>query len=161
MVRPMVHSTKHYVQQSLETVVGGTLTTLRLANALDVRSGDPDNVLAGSTVKAVFVEMWIRSTEVTPGTVLVSLIKTPDSSNITFADVTALHDYANKKNVFYHTQGLTNDSDANAIAFVRGWFKIPKGKQRFGLGDRLFLAIASQAPIDNVMCGFATYKEYS
>ncbi len=155
-----MNSTKHYVQKTLSTVIAGTIDTFRIVNATDLRTGDDDNVLAGAVVKAVFVEMWVRAGDTSPGSTLISLIKVPESGNVTFADQTALHDYTNKKNVLYHTQGLTNDQDADAIPFVRQWFKIPKGKQRFGLGDRLFLAISAQA-LDNIICGFATYKEYS
>ncbi len=157
-----IQSIKHYVQQSLATVTAGTLLNIQLVDALPRDSAQTAvSVIEGAIVKAVFIEMWVRSSELSPGTILVSLIKVPDRAIPIFADVVALHDYTNKKNVFYHTQGLTNDADANGIAFVRGWFKIPKGKQRFGLGDRLLLCVASQAAIDNVICGFATYKEYA
>jgi len=44
---------------------------------------------------------------------------------------------------------------------MRGWYKIPKTKQRFGLGDRLVLQIASQGTDALDFCGFATYKEYT
>ncbi len=159
-MRPPIQSSKHYVQKTLSTVLAGQIDTERLINATEIRTGDSDNVLAGSVIKAVFVELWVRAGDTSPGSTLVSLIKVPDAGNVTFADQTALHDYTNKKNVLYHTQGLTNDQDADAIPFVRQWFKIPKGKQRFGLGDRLFLCISAQA-LDNIVCGFATYKEYS
>ena len=160
-MRAPIHSKKHYIQKSLTTVVGGAINITQLAVATDVPGGADFDVLTGAIIKAVYVEMWVRSTEASPGTVLVSLIKTPDLQTVTFADQTALNDYANKKNVFYHTQGLSNDNNADAIPFVRQWFKIPKGKQRFGLGDQLRLCISSQAAIDNVICGFATYKEYT
>ncbi len=155
-----MNSTKHYVQESLATVLSGAAKAILLINATDVRSGDSNNVLAGAVIKAVFVEMWIRAGDTSPGSTLVSLIKTQDQQTPSFADGTNLHDYQNKKNVLYHTQGLTNDQDADAIPFVRQWFKIPKGKQRFGLGDRLYLLVSAQA-LDNIICGFATYKEYS
>ncbi len=159
-MRPVIQSTKHYVQVSLSTVMAGQINAIRLINATDTRTGDDDNIIAGAIIKAVFVEMWVRTGDTAPGTTLVTLVKTPDTTQPTFNDVTALHDYGNKKNVFYHTQGLINDQDANATPFVRQWFKIPKGKQRFGLGDRLYLTVAAQA-LDNIICGFATYKEYT
>ncbi len=159
-MRPIIQSTKHYVQVSLATVLAGQINAIRLVNATDVRTGDPDNVIAGASIKAVFVEMWVRTGDTAPGTTLVSLIKTTDAQSVAFGDVTALHDYNNKKNVLYHTQGLINDQDSSATPFVRQWFKIPKGKQRFGLGDRLFITVAAQA-LDNIICGFSTYKEYT
>jgi len=160
-LRPIIHSKKHYVQVSLATITGGASVVTNLVVAVDIVTTSNVEVLTGSTIKAVFVEMWIRSTETSAGTVLVSLVKCVDGQTITFADHINLNDYSNKKNVLYHTQGLTNDTDADAIPFMRQWFKIPKGKQRFGLGDTLRLIVTSQAAIDNVQCGFATYKEYS
>ncbi len=159
-MRPIIQSTKHYVQVSLTQVTGGTAVATRLINATDTRSGDDDNVIAGATIKAVFIEMWVRAGDIAPGSTLVTLVKTPSTTQPTFVDMTNLHDYDNKKNVFYHTQGLTNDQNADAIPFVRQWFKIPKGKQRFGLGDRLYIVVSAQA-LDNIICGFATYKEYT
>ncbi len=155
-----ITSRKHYIQTSLATVLAGQTLAIRLVDALDIRSAANDSVVAGSVIKAIFVEMWVRAGDTAPGTTLISLIKTQDLSIPVFADAINLNDYQNKKNVLYHTQGLTNDQDADAIPFVRQWFKIPKGKQRFGLGDRLFLTVTAQA-IDNIICGFAVYKEYT
>ncbi len=122
---------------------------------------DANEVEVGATIKAVFVEMWVRAGDTAGGSTLISLYKMPgDGSPMTFADQVNLHDYSNKKNVLYHTQGITNDQDADATPFIRQWFKIPKGKQRFGLGDALRLSISAQA-LDNIICGFMTYKEYS
>ncbi len=157
-MRPIIQSQKHYVQVSLNTVLSGAASATRIINGVEIATGNPDDVVQGANVKAVFVEIWIRAGDTVPGSVLVTLVKTEDQSNPTFADMIALHDYTNKKNVFYHTQGLTNDQDADAIPFVRQWFKIPKGKQRFGLGDRLFLVISAQAT-DVINCGFMTYKD--
>ncbi len=161
-MRPPIHSVKHYIQQSLATVVGGVALNIPLVFAVKISDVDTAiEVQEGAVVKAVFVEMWVRSTELTPGTVLVSLVKTTDNQTMIFADAIALNAYNNKKNILYHTQGLTNENSTGATPFIRQWFKIPKGKQRFGLGDKLSLLVASQAIIDNVICGFAVYKEYT
>ncbi len=157
-----IHSKKHYVQVSLATVLSGARSNIDLVHAVLTGAGADDaDVEEGAIVKAIFVEMWIRAGDTSPGSTLVSLIKVPgDAASPSFTDLAALNDYPNKKNVLYHTQGLTNDQDADAIPFVRQWFKIPRGKQRFGLGDRLMLSISAQA-LDNIICGFATYKEYT
>ncbi len=161
MVRAQVHSQKHYVQVSLATVLAGAnlVTTI----ALGVKQQDKDlssEVTDGSSIKAVYVEMWVRTGDTAPGTSLITLCKASQAGTMTFAEQIALHNYDNKKNIFYHTQGLINDQDADATPFMRGWFKIPKSKQRFGFGDRLFLSISAQA-LDNIVCGFMTYKEYT
>ncbi len=117
-------------------------------------------VVEGAVVKAVYVELWvIGQSDAASGNVLVSLYKRPgDATDMTAAEHGDLNSYTNKKNILYHTQGITNDGVANATPFVRQWFKIPKGKQRFGLNDRLSLAVMTQAEAVNY-CGFATYKE--
>ncbi len=162
-MRAPVTSSKHYVQRSLLTITAGTNDVTVIVQAVErgnVSVGNAFEVADGSVIKAVFVEMWIRGQSTSPGSVLLSLIKTPQNTSITFAEQVALHTYDNKKNVLYHTQGLTNDADADAIPFVRQWFKIPKGKQRFGLGDKLVLSVSAQA-LDSNICGFMTYKEYT
>ncbi len=156
-----IHSRKHYVQTSLTTILAGANLQTVIAHAVNPTAANLANEVAeGSVIKAVYVEMWVRTNDTSPGTALLTLTKIPELANITFADQIALDAYTNKKNVFYHTQGLSNDQDADAIPFIRQWFKIPKGKQRFGLGDRLILGIAAQA-LDQNVCGFFTYKEYS
>ncbi len=159
-MRPVIHSKKHYVQESLATVLAGATKAITLVQAEPTPGATANQVEEGSSVRAVFVEMWIRAGDTSPGSTLVTLVKTTDSQTPVFADMVNLHAYNNKKNIFYHTQGLTNDQDADAIPFVRDWFKIPKGKQRFGQGDSLFLCVTAQA-LDNIICGFSVYKELS
>lgn len=77
---------------------------------------------------------------------------------MTFTNSATLDSYSNKKNVLYTTQGLTPDANGNPIPFVRQWFKIPKGKQRFGLTDSLVLNISANVE-DVTHCGLMIYKE--
>jgi len=158
-MRPIISSVKHYIHKSLSTVTAGTTDNIILAKA-DGGSND-FTIKEGAIVKAIFVEMWVRAGDTAPGSVLMSLMKLPGVGNLpTFAKLVDLNNYDNKKNILYHTQGLTNDQDADAIPFIRQWFKIPKGKQRFGQDDELVLSISAQA-LDSIVCGFATYKEYN
>ncbi len=118
-------------------------------------------VVEGAVVKAVYVELWlIGQSDSASGNFLVSVLKIPgDASSMTQADHIALNAYTNKKNVLYHTQGISNDGVANATPVVRQWIKIPKGKQRFGLNDRIQMSVSTQAEAVNY-CGFFVYKEY-
>ncbi len=161
-MRAPIHSVKHYIQRSLLTVLAGQLQNFTIVKAREVGSlVNAEDIQEGAVVKAVFVEMWLRTNDTSPGTVLVTLTKVPGIGAVpTFSDMIALNDYDNKKNILYHTQGLTNDQNADAIPFIRQWFKIPKGKQRFGRDDRLILSITAQA-LDQNICGFSTYKEYT
>ena len=93
----------------------------------------------------------------------VILAKYPSGlATATFTEMTNLTTWDGKKNILYTTQGLaSNDGVGNPIAVMRGWFKIPKSKQRFGLGDSLQLQIASRGTDDIKFCGVAIYKEYT
>lgn len=156
-----INAEKHYVQWSLTNVASGAASTQVIAQGVDILAKNlSSEVREGAVVKAVYVEVWLGTTSTTTkGTILMSIIKTGDLQTPNFTDQTALNSYANKKNVLYHTQGLTNQDGSVATPFYRGWIKIPKGKQRIASGDTLFLIISSQTE-QNEYCGFATYKEY-
>ncbi len=158
----MVHSTKHYVQTSLATIVASTKSDIVLVDAVKVVD---KNVVfeteEGNAIKAVWIEEWIRSSEISPGSFVAVLYKAPGGlAPFGTTQLAALGDADNKKNVFYASQGLVNDQNADALCIAKGWFKIPKSKQRFGLGDRLIWSIFAQGAIDLVRCGLSTYKEY-
>ncbi len=162
-MRPPIQSRKHYVQWTITPVAVGTTVTQVISKGTE--TGDVNastEIVDGSVVKAVYVELWvIGQSDSASGNFLLSFYKQPgDASAMTQAEHVDLHAYLNKKNVFYHTQGISNDGVANATPIIRQWIKIPKGKQRQGLGDKLALAISTQAEAIN-FCGFATYKEYS
>ncbi len=164
MVRPMVHSNKHYVQTSIATITGGQSSNISLVQSVAVANKDSVfEVEEGSTIKAVYVEHWWKAGSASNvATGIATIHKIPGGgSNFTFAEMAALGSAANKKNILYTTQGLVNTVSGSAINFIKGWIKIPKSKQRFGLGDFLMLSISASASIDLHHCGFATYKEYT
>ncbi len=162
MVRPIVNSVKHYVQHSISTVTASTITSVELIHTQKVEDvALVNDVREGAIVKAVFIEFWVRAGDTAAGSGIITVEKIPiDGANASTAEMAALGDYNNKKNVFYVTQGLYNDQDADAVPVLRQWIKIPKSKQRFGLGDRLFINFFAQGAIDMHICGFSTYKEY-
>ena len=133
MVRPMVHSTKHYVQQSIGTSVPGTPTVTAVADAVGVTNKDAVNeVEQGSSIKAVFFEMWLRSAATAAASFDFAIIKHGGGQGSpTVAELAALGNFDNKKNVLFFSQGLVNDVDSTALSVIRGWIKIPKSKQRF------------------------------
>jgi len=162
-LRPVIHSQKHYVQESLATIVGGAKRDIVIAKAVEGTVANLVNeVIEGSVIKAVYVEMWLRSAEAAAATQISTLTKVVGGgSTFSVAQMAALGTAANKKNILYTTQGLVNDVDADAVFILKGWIKIPKSKQRFGLDDQLILQIFAQGTIDLHICGFFTYKEYT
>lgn len=161
MVRPMVHSEKHIVQFSINTITGGQADAFEVATGVPVASKDAaTEVEEGSTIKAVYLEVWVRAGSTTPSSGQMCFYKRQSSApNPSTTNMAALNAWDNKRNIFYTTMGLFNDQDADAIVIFKGWIKIPKGKQRMANGDNLTFTIFSPT-IDLQMCGFALYKEY-
>ncbi len=162
MVRPMVHSEKHIIQESITTDTFNTVQVMFLADAVAVVDKNlVYEVEEGSSIKAIFIEMWIKSSG---STGLASgqwclFKKGGDTTDPSTTDMAALNDWDNKKNIIAMGMGLFNDNSADGVAVIRQWIKIPKSKQRFGLGDKLRIAFFNPAVSTN-RCGFALYKEY-
>ena len=161
MVRPMVHSTKHYFQHTIGTVTAGAIESQDFVLAVDVGAKNaPNEIEEGSSIKAFFTELWIRSAATAASSFVFIIVKRGGGQPApTVTDMVQLQDYNNKKNILYTSQGLTNDVDSTAMALNRGWLKNPKSKQRFGLGDKLSWHLHAIGQSIN-FCGFETYKEY-
>ncbi len=163
-MKPPITSRKHYVQWSLYEIASVTNVAKNIAHSVPLLSvNTPDEVQEGSVIKAVFLELWLTSSA-NDGTEVVIVSKTTkDAVGPTYAQAIALDSYNDKKNVLFTHQGLSaNDGINNPSAAFRGWIKIPKSKQRFGLGDNLVLSVANPHPTNDLdACGFATYKEYN
>jgi len=156
-----IHSVKHYVQTSLSPVLGGNVLDVTLVRSVEAPTTS-SAVREGALVKAMFIELWVLTQETATGSFVFTIQKRPSSIIApTAAQMAALHDWSNKKNILYTTQGLVGDQDANPIPLYKGWIKIPKGKQRMGLDDRMSWSIFAQAGIDLQVCGMTTYKEYT
>jgi len=163
LVRPMVHSRKHYVQNTLATIGTGAKVRLNYVTSVEDTAANLANEVAeGSTVKAIYVELWAIGATLDQFFTAV-VIKIPGGGTTpSLTDMANLNAMPNKKNVFYTTQGLaSNDGVGNPIPLLRAWVKIPKSKQRMGLGDIIEFVIMSRGSDDIKICGFATYKEYT
>ncbi len=162
-MRAPIHSQKHYVQQSRSQVATVAVSNIDIALSVAIQNVDlGDEVIEGSIIKAVFVEMWLLDSS-NDGSFVVTLAKYPGAvPGLTFAQTNALNNWENKKNLLYMTQGLSaNNGVGNPVPILRQWFKIPKSKQRFGLGDKLILSITNNGLNNLEFCGFFTYKSYT
>ncbi len=159
-MKAVIMSNTRRTQISLTTEA--TLVTLNTENLfVAVAGGLADavkEVATGSVLKAIYVELWLTSDDTSGSSFAVSLEKLPGSSvAMGYAKSIALDTYQNRKNIFYLTQGLVGPNDEQPIPVMRGWFKIPKGKQRMGENDKWNLNISA---ISNGLtwCGFALAK---
>ncbi len=165
MVAP-INSVKHYVHRTNAEFASGAASSLTLVNSVVApATGTAADVKEGSIVKAIHLEYWLQATGATDTNCqfIVIIYKAPSAvDNISAAELLNLGAWDNKKNILYSTQGVLGAGiDGNqAVAVLRNWLLIPKGKQRFGLADRL---VVSFEPVGTTMniCGLATYKEYT
>ncbi len=160
-MKPVIHSEKHYIQNTLSTVAAGALELHLMAVAVDIPGATNTDVAVGSSIKAIHVEDWIRTASTSPGSFVWIIVKLPNGLGTpTTANMANLNDYSNKNNIIYCSQGLSNDQDADALVVSNGWYKIPKGKQRMTLGDVWATVLFAQA-LDQNHCGKFVYKEYT
>ncbi len=162
-MRAVINTTKHIVQSSLGTITAGNKTTVTVINSVAVSDKDAANeVQEGAIVSSVKMEYWIATNDASAGTNVVIVEKVPTgTSGATAADMALLQNYKNKKNILFTHQGLTNVALGVAMPLQigkDGWLKIPKGKQRFGLGDSLKITFFTQTGTLK-FCGFSLYKE--
>ena len=162
-MRAPIHSVKHYVQFSFRTALTGAVQNLLLIDAHLIQNVNAvQEIQEGAIVKAVYIELWLLgdSADATQITALSKFVA--GAAPFSVAQMAALGTTANKKNILFVSQGLaSNDGIAAPIPVMRGWYKIPKSKQRFGLQDTLELQVFAQGAAGVDMCGFCTYKEYT
>ncbi len=160
-----INSIKHFVPRTNTSQAIGSVVNLVIADAVSApASTNTFDVIEGAIIKAVRCEMWIAqglaSGTLTQAVVIVE--KVPANQNgATVTNLLNLQAYDNKKNILYTFQGMIGsvESGNQPIPSIREWVLIPKGKQRFGRGDRLIMSITTVSQIMNT-CGMFIYKEY-
>ncbi len=162
-MKAIVNSRKHIVQTSLATIQEQTILTTTIALVVDAQPTTSIHVVAGAVIKAVWLEYWLLGEASQECTATWTVEKLPNlNDTMTQAEGQDLDNYINKKNILKMGQGIIGEANSNPIPVIREWVKIPKGKQRFGLGDALVINISCIGSVDNGLqiCGFALYKEY-
>ncbi len=155
-------SIKHYKQDTVITIAAAAVNNTVLAEAVNAPvAGTSNDVLEGSVIKAMFIEYWMQGQNAIQSSFNVNVEKRVAGAPAqTFANAINLYNYNNKKNVLYTSQGLIGGStNNNGVPIIRQWIKIPRGKQRMGLGDKIVINFAAIS--DGMQtCGFSVYKEY-
>ncbi len=164
MVAP-INSVKHYVPRANVSLASGAGQANVVVNSVVAPAQTTAaDVKEGAVVKAVHLEYWLwggGTTGVDTQFVIV-VEKAPSArASIGAAEMLNIGAYANKKNIFYQSQGVIGAGvdGSQAIPVIRDWLLIPKGKQRFGFGDRLVVSFTTVGSSIQI-CGQATFKEY-
>ncbi len=164
MQAPII-SIKHFVPRTSVAIAGGTVLSHVIVDTVAQASVTAvEDVVEGSLVKAVFCEYWIMNEAATgnQGQFTVTIEKiSSGGATPTVTNMANLGSYPNKKNVLYTSQGILGEINdgQGAIPIIRTWVPIPKGKQRFSLGDRFIITLSSVSGSYRV-CGMFIYKEY-
>ena len=163
-MRPVIQSTKRITQYSLTSVPEDTTVAATILVAVQNFTAGSSQCPVGAVVKAVYVEFWALGEGSQP--TFANVIVEKAVAGLTAPDIGTmrnLDDYENKKNVLHIFQGLIGDSNTNPMPVLRQWIKIPKGKQRMGVGDSLRVVFGGLNPTMNEsyeFCGFVIAKYY-
>ncbi len=163
MVSP-INSIKHIINRSITGIASGTILNLTIAEGVVAPAvATTSDVIQGAIIKAVYFELWYVGSGTTGNVSAFTLTIERLMGGMvdqTFTQSQNLSAYTNKKNILYTTQALNSSriDGANPVPMVRGWVKIPKGKQRIGLDDKIMINISSIGSGD--VCGIFLYKEY-
>ncbi len=162
-MRPVIKSRKHYVQFPINQVATGVVENMLLIEAVAVSAKNISReVEEGAIVKACYIELWLQNQSNLGHTVVIISKQNELGLGATFAEMATLDTWTNKKNILFTHEGLTtNDSQGPPLPVLHGWYKIPKSKQRFGLGDILSITVSNPSSNSLDRCGFATFKEYT
>ncbi len=160
---PSINTIKHMLNIENAVVASATTRPIELADAVAQNAVTAvTDVVEGSLIKTCYLELWFKSNADAGADTKFQLVieKVPAAqTSISFTQLNNLMGYQNKKNILYTTQGVVGDGTTQAIPVSRDWYQIPKGKQRFGLGDRLVATISTTGFGANV-CGLSIFKEW-
>lgn len=163
LAAPLV-TIKHIVQIANATVASGAVLNIELiqgvAQSAVTNVGD---VVEGSLVKAIHIESWLHSLQSAGASCQQNFIIEKVIGGQTPATaaqlLSGMNGYPNKKNIFFMSQGNMGDLNQMSMPVHNGWLLIPKGKQRFGLGDQLFISFTATGASISI-CTAAIFKEW-
>ncbi len=161
-----INTIKHYVQRTNLAVASGARTSFVIIQAVVApATSNSSDVREGSIIKAVFIEIWVKGTGAadadTQFNILLEKLPGAASAGASYANMLNMGSYDNKKNILFAGQGVIGGvGGGQGVPVMREWYKLPKGKQRFGAGDVLQVSVATTGEGMQV-CGLSTYKEFT
>ncbi len=160
-LRP-VNSLKHVFDTSI-LIASGVNTAIEIMDAVTTPNlTSPKEVMIGSTVNAIYLNVEIAATEDVVGgipNVYLAVFKNP-GNNIANPDPSLIGVSDSKRFVIHQEMRmLQNKAGGNPRSLFNGVIRIPRGYRRNGNDDTLELLIKS--PIVNITaCVQCIFKEY-
>ncbi len=155
-LRP-INSYKAIIDSTLLGVTGGTTSTIVLATAVDDYTGASGTCPTGAKISSIY--LFVQVLPATTGTANVDwyVAKAPDT--ITAATVGATGGSPFRKYILHEEKGIPGNAGDGAYPLTfKGVIKVPRGRQRMGEGDDLFIKIVG---VDNYnACLKCIYKFY-
>ncbi len=112
MVAP-INSIKHVLNLENTTLASGSVRSVQCVQAVaQTAVSNIADVVEGSIVKAVYLELWFKSNAAAGTDDKFQLIVEKVIGNqvpITFTQMNNIMTYPNKKNIFFMTQGVVGD----------------------------------------------------
>ncbi len=152
-----VNSKKVIIDSTLLAVGAGVTSTVVLANAVDDFSGAPGTCPTGAKIMSVYLFVQILPTATTEN-VDWYFAKAPD--NITTAVVGNTNVSPFRKYILHEEKGIPGNANDGAYPLTfKGVIRIPRGRQRMGEGDDIFIKLIGVG-IHNI-CIKCIYKFYT
>lgn len=157
-LRP-INSVKNIVDGTFLGVSGGTQTKTLVANGVNDYTGASGQVPIGATVKSVYLFIQILDSGSTATNVDWYIWKGPLDLNAGMPAPGATGGDENRKYILHEEKGIPGNALDGAFPLTfKGVIKIPRGRQRFGEGDRLQVNAVGASAYN--MCLKCIYKFY-
>ncbi len=161
--RPINSSKK--VIDALGSTVASTVSTIAIADATSgaawIDAADT-SVPIGSTISSIYLSLFIWLNEsVGVNTPIIDwfFAKNP-GTNLSFPEPGATGGNDNRRWIMHEEKGLAPDiGNGGAPMVFKGVLKVPKGRQRMGNDDRLFISLLTENHVA-FFCLKSIYKFY-
>ncbi len=158
-IKANIKTIKHIFHTPATTIASGAQLAITLVDTVveGAARATAVDVEEGARIESVFVEYWIQGVTAAKTATWCILKRPANVAGPTFAQMANLGGYPNKKNILNTGQGIAPTS-GNVMNIYKGWIRIPKGKQRFGIDDKLSMNVAAVGT-NVILCGIVIFKE--
>ncbi len=155
-LRP-INSKKVIIDSTLLSVAAGTISTVVLANAVDDFTGAPGTCPTGAKISSVYLFVQILPTASTEN-VDWYVAKSPQGIATATPGNTNVSTF--RKYILHEEKGIPGNANDGAYPLTfKGVIRVPKGRQRMGEGDDIFIKLVGVGVYN--ACIKCIYKFYT